>query len=244
LPGSAFRGAVRSRGEQILRTLGGDPGACHLNTPAACHERIEQELAERKQPFPFSEELAKHCPACRIFGSGRLASALKVSDFLAIEPPAGDPLHHEFVAIDRFTGGAAGGAKFDGLASPPVRLRGEIHVDLGRLAPWGLGLLALVLRDLLHGDIPLGFATARGLNEYEARLVGIERFWLALPGCLSGQEALGTQVGEACWEPPGGEEDSPATLGALAGDDLRQALGGWVSALHGHLQQLSAPENP
>lgn len=243
LPGSAFRGAVRSRGEQILRTLAGDPGACHLNTPAACHERIEEELAKKKGAFSFEEELAKHCPACRIFGSGRLASALKVSDFLAVEPPVGDPLRHEFVAIDRFTGGAAGGAKFDALASPSVRLRGEVHVDLGRLAPWGLGLLALVLRDLLHGDLPLGFATARGLNEYQARLVGIDRFWLATPACLDGQDALGAQVGEVRWEPPAEQDGTPTALGALGGDDLKQALEGWVTALHSELRLKLAQED-
>ncbi len=75
------------------------------------------------------------------------------------------------MAVDRFTGGSSAGAKFNAELSPAVTLAGEIHLEIGRyrLEEWGLGLMTLVLRDLLLADIPVGFGTAKGLNEYSAQ---------------------------------------------------------------------------
>jgi hypothetical protein len=81
----------------------------------------------------------------------------------------GNPGKHEqeFVAIDRFTGGAAGGAKFNSELAGKTTLGGTLTIDIGclelvdpQLA--SLGLLALVLRDLAEGDIPIGSGSAKG----------------------------------------------------------------------------------
>lgn len=245
LPGSALRGALRSRAEQILRTLGGDHDACDLNRrDHACHERIKKLEDESDRPLPFEDDLERHCAACRIFGSGRLASGVKLTDFRPASA-AGEGAIQEFVAIDRFTGGAAEGAKFDAQLSAPVTLRGEVHLELSRdrLRPWGLGLLALVLRDLLAGDVPLGFGSAKGLNEYRVRIAGADRFWLRPPRALE-DLGLGTGAGTRRWAP-----ERPAGLEAIAetaGGALAERLRGWLQALHDELARRAAarPEMP
>ncbi len=240
LPGSALRGALRGRAEQILRTLAGDAAACDLNRKdAACHEKVEKENQRRRQAgetdLSFKEESARHCQACRVFGSGRLASAVKITDFLPVESNEERPLRHEFVAVDRFTGGAAKGAKFNAEVRSGTTLAGEIHLEIGphRLKGWGLGLLALVLRDLLLADVPLGFGTAKGLNEYAARITGVHRFWLRPPAPLAGLEA---RPGSARWA-PSQPLDGPAAAGELAGPELRECFTTWVRELH---QELAA----
>jgi CRISPR-associated RAMP protein (TIGR02581 family) len=241
LPGSALRGALRSRAERILRTLGGnaaDTAACDLNRKdAACHEAVEKESRRRReageQALSVDQERARHCLACRVFGSGRLASPVKLTDFPAAAP--GSPLRHEYVAVDRFTGGAAEGKKFNAeAAAPGVVMAGELHLEIGpgRLEDWGLGLLALVLRDLLLGDLPVGFGTAKGLNEHGARVTAADRFWLRPPAPFAGTD-LDTGPGPARWSPPADRAlDSPAAAAELAGEGLRHRFAGWVEALH------------
>lgn len=237
LPGSALRGALRSRAEQILRTVGGDEAACDLNRKShACHERIDLEIQGREAPLSFDQEQERHCPACRVFGSGRLVSSVKLTDFHPTSD-AGASRLQEFVAIDRLTGGAAEGAKFDAELYAPVTLSGEIHLELSgdRLRPWGLGLVALVLRDLLVGDIPLGFGSAKGLNEYRARITGVDRFWLQPPPALAGlglEDAPGTRG----WPVDGkGDVADPQAVRKAAGEALAGRMRDWVQALHEEL---------
>jgi hypothetical protein len=89
------------------------------------------------------------------------------------------PAHH--VAIDRWIGGAASGRLFSLLE--PHRLGWEplrLVVDPRRLrrAPGASGdaalaLLLLVLRDLRHGRVPIGYGTNRGLGAIEVTGVDI-----------------------------------------------------------------------
>jgi CRISPR/Cas system CSM-associated protein Csm3 (group 7 of RAMP superfamily) len=242
LPGSALRGALRSRAEQILRTFGGGAAACDLNRPkGSCHERIEQERQAGSGAPCFDQELAAHCLACRVFGSGRYASPVKLTDFRATDGRCGEPRGQEFVAIDRFTGGAAPHLKFDAQRCDGPVLAGDLFVELGpdRLAPWGLGLLALVLRDLLLGDIPLGFGTARGFNEYRARITGAEAFWLHEPEALAGLAASESLPGRRRWQPAGGQDlATPAGLAAAAGEPFARCVESWVAALHLRMAEL------
>lgn len=247
LPGSALRGALRSRAEQILRTLAGDGAACDLHRKGhSCHERIEMASEGLSQALSFEEELRRHCSACRVFGSGRLASAVKLTDFHPVDAAQASPRTQEFVAVDRFTGGAAEGAKFDAQVCDRARVAGELHLELSpdRLQPWGLGLLALVLRDLLCGDLPLGFGTAKGLNESRASVTGVERFWLAPPAALAGT-GLDPLPGTAGWRPGEGTGvDHPVSAAEAFGEELRPRLQEWVEALHGHLKSLPQPASP
>ena len=84
----------------------------------------------------------------------------------------------EFVAIDRFTGGGAPQLKFNATSRYQPILKGQLSIDLARLAyadagGWAIALLVLVLRDLVEGDIRLGFGSAKGFGALHAELQDI-----------------------------------------------------------------------
>ena len=72
----------------------------------------------------------------------------------------------DFLAIDRFTGGGLHGAKFD--AAPLVKARFNASLTLHDPLPWELGWLALLLRDLVDGQITIGFGAAKGYGRVQA----------------------------------------------------------------------------
>jgi hypothetical protein len=117
-----------------------------------------------------------------------------------------------------------------------VTFAGEIHLDVAsyRLESWGLGLLALALRDLLWEDVPLGFGTARGFNEYRVRLAGVDRFWIEPPEVLAGEAAgLDTGAGPHSFRPAAEAPlDSPEAVAAAMGTGWAAVLASWVVALH------------
>ncbi|HEV2719553.1 MAG TPA: RAMP superfamily CRISPR-associated protein [Thermoanaerobaculia bacterium] len=148
LPVSSFRGALRAQAERIVRTLGGN--ACHSTDPAtAC------------------SDIAKLCVTCRLFGAPGWASPLSFSPFRLTNAP--QPYHQELVAIDRFTGGVSGKAKFDLDAVWKPSFYGTIAIaERERIDDQALGVLALALRDLAEGDIPLGFGASKGFGQCHA----------------------------------------------------------------------------
>ncbi|HEX3315121.1 MAG TPA: RAMP superfamily CRISPR-associated protein, partial [Gemmataceae bacterium] len=148
LPGSSLRGALRSQAERIVRTLGGH--ACSPSSPCKPLQKLN---------------LDSLCPVCLLFGATGWASLVHFSPFDLQNDPK-PPLHQDFVAIDRFTGGGADGAKFDAVGFWQPHFKGRLAIS-GRLADAelrdsALGLLALTLRDLAEGDIPIGFGSAKG----------------------------------------------------------------------------------
>lgn len=242
LAGSSLRGALRSRGERILRSLAGNKAACDPNVRgASCHEHLDQLERGRNRRLGFAEELAELCPACRVFGCGRLASGIKVTDFTAVAGCWGTPKVQEFVAIDRFTGGAADQKKFNAEACYGVTFSGELFAELGRhrLDPWGLGLLVLVLRDLLYDDLVLGWGSAKGLNEYRARITSVRRFWIHPPTRFGLNRLAGSaQAGNAVWQASAAAQlASPAAVTGLADGVLAEVARGWVAALHAYLRE-------
>jgi CRISPR/Cas system CSM-associated protein Csm3 (group 7 of RAMP superfamily) len=164
LPASSIRGAFRSQAEKILRTIKGSEAACYqtsLETQRACEQ------------VGSIEDIESLCPACLVFGTPGWRSPVEFSDFIAIDN--GSETTQQFVAIDRFTGGGAEGYKFDAKSSYRPTLRGTIGVDMERLAKanaeaWGLGLVALTIRDLLEGDITLGFGSSKGYGACRAEI--------------------------------------------------------------------------
>lgn len=155
LPGSSLDGALASQAERIWRTVAGDLS----------------DWSEQGIP-PAYEDL---------FGSVAHASLLEVGHFKS-DPM--DPVTQEFVAIDRFTGGSREGAKYSVRAFEAPVLKGRLALTVRRegnlvlsgkrlpessasigLSPEAIGLLALVLKDLATGDIPLGYGTRKGYGQ-------------------------------------------------------------------------------
>ena len=150
VPERAARGVIRSQVERILRTLGED-------VPDPAKVEAVYELAA-------ASALDK---ASKLFGASGWRGPVSLSDFTTVPGTTSENFDQDFVAIDRFTGAAATGKKFDVKAVTGACLQGTIHVDLKRLALVGAdsyapGLLALVLRDLCEGDLTFGSGAAKG----------------------------------------------------------------------------------
>ena len=177
LPARSFRGALRSQCERILRTVFGDECAVGKTAPDPAHE--PEALHDSAHPETLSL-------AARIFGAAGWRAVLDCTDFISAEEPAlnaqREPIEQEFVAIDRFTGGAAGERKFKWAAAwpkdaaatmdfRPVTLRFDMdRLKAAKADTWAPGLLALALRDLAEGDISFGAGAGKGYGACTAEI--------------------------------------------------------------------------
>lgn len=158
IPAKSFRGLLRSQAERILRTLGVEVKSPdkqpvispRLGVPEALHEVSKLDLATK------------------LFGASGWRAPLEPTRLsMPKEVNAPKLLHQEFVAVDRFTGGAADNLKFNANFAPPCILEGKLTVDLDHITQVESssayrGLLALVLRDLAEGDLSPGAHAAIG----------------------------------------------------------------------------------
>ncbi len=157
LPGSSWKGLLRSRCEFVLRSL--EVQVCDSTSVAGT---------------------CGTCPTCLLFGwtgragdTGAVAARalLVVHDSLVQAPDGSSPEEQvrDHVAIDRFTGGARSGA----LYSEQVVLPGAhltLRVELPEtVAGWALPLLWAVLADLHEGYLGVGHGTTRGLGFVQLR---------------------------------------------------------------------------
>lgn len=147
LPASSLKGWLRGRARRILMTL------------------LIAKNIHNNQDIVKSEQLL-----AEIFGSTEKAGWLVVSDAYTAQPA--QTHQQSFIAIDRFTGGNSSGALYSVNAAAPAMVTGQIgwrqpHQTGG---DWRLGLLAMVARDALEGDLVLGWGKARGYGQALARM--------------------------------------------------------------------------
>ena len=134
IPGSSLRGAMRSELERLLAGVGGGNGlrSCTLFSSEGqvegqeddCPEKfrkkmqdMDSESQEAKDKATISFIQNELCQVCRLFGAPMYASHLVINDAL---PPCPDTANtaqrlrlRDGVGIDRDTGAAKEGAKFD-----------------------------------------------------------------------------------------------------------------------------------
>lgn len=191
LPGSSLRGVLRAQVERIARTLGMSTREEAAVRCPACDPFDGEDGSALRPCADLAEEREKKgeappedCAACALFGSTRQGSRLWVED----APLAnGAPTYRlrDFVAIDRFTGGAMEGAKFDAL--PLYGARFGARLLLWNAQEWELGALALALRDLHDGLATLGAHGSKGFGRaavegVRLRVGQVRRGAPALPG--------------------------------------------------------------
>jgi len=123
IPGSSLRGAVRSEVERLLNTPGiaTDLKSCFLFEEGNCEsnvkrllEEIDDQDSEAKDKFVFKVARDKLCDVCKLFGSTIYASRLIFED--AVPTPTSIGIRtciRDGVGIDRDTGAAREGVKFD-----------------------------------------------------------------------------------------------------------------------------------
>lgn len=186
LPGSSLKGALRSYCEKIGRTVGlaiCDPLKQRGNENGmkiGCGFEIEKELGERPSGLKAFPRL---CPICQIFGHTVMAGHMWVADAY----PTAETIEavnqteqRDGVAIDRISGAVAVGP-----FQLEVVTRGAFRTELTlrNFQLWQIGLLAVALRELGAGHVPLGFAKSRGLGQVE---VSYERLTISYPGQFQG----------------------------------------------------------
>jgi len=156
IPGKSLIGVVRARARRILATI--------------AHQHCG---ADPARAVSVAEELTK-----ALFGDAGRRGALWISDAEADETPEDQPIPHPqfFNAIDRFTGGVKGpkgaGALFSVNACADGSYTGQVLLETARLpnkgdrADWWKGLLLLVARDAVEGDLAVGWGKAKGYGAF------------------------------------------------------------------------------
>lgn len=180
IPGSSLKGVLRSYSEKICRSLRDQPVPVCLpylkpgkeeareTGQASCGLRFEKYKKDNDIKTIATDTVYRlSCPICRLFGSHGFIGRLATSDAYLVDPPGVLEIR-DGVALDRFTGGAAPGAKYD----LEVLTRGNFatSVEVKNFERWQLGLLALVLRDMEEELVRLGFGKSRGLGRIKAEI--------------------------------------------------------------------------
>jgi len=178
LPGASLRGAIRSQAERIARTLVNlrddvnseaeflkhCPAPNPFVTRGDKQNGIESSAARIRQQAPDRRiDADSYDLSEQLFGSVDWGSRLAVEDAPLMDKPVWKKL--DFVAIDRFTGGAADGAKFDASALWRPRFHCRLHLETPQ--DWEIGWLLYVLKDMIDGRVPVGFGAAKGFGEVE-----------------------------------------------------------------------------
>ncbi|WP_283135334.1 RAMP superfamily CRISPR-associated protein [Rhizohabitans arisaemae] len=149
VPGSTWKGILRSRCEFILGSL--DQRVCRSSLVRGAQGE--------------EEAICGSCLICDAFGwaGGNGSGARSRLIFTDSPIEAATVVTRQHVALDRFTGGAAGGLLYAEEVVESGRLTLEIHLD-GEVSPVIRGLINLALADIHSGLTGIGGATTRGLG--------------------------------------------------------------------------------
>lgn len=137
IPGSGWKGIIRSRVEFILRSRYGEHAACDTQTGCG------------------------HCAVCAVFGHHGQRGALAFRDSY-IEDWGQEP-KRTHVGIDRVSGGSRDALLFETMPVTAGRLRLQID-ELKPASPWARNVIRHVLRDIDDGLIGVGSRTTRGVG--------------------------------------------------------------------------------
>lgn len=170
IPGSSFKGALRSRLESFLRGILGSDRKLVANPAIEEEWSIDKhEIKQFKELYQNDQELTNIILentdlASHLFGSPWLASKFQVRD-LTVLPDKwfGQYQERDGVAIDRDTETAANGKLYD-FQVVPAATPFEFKAIVENAKPWELGLLMIGLHQFETEQIPLGGGRSRGLG--------------------------------------------------------------------------------
>ncbi|MEC4805550.1 MAG: CRISPR-associated RAMP protein Csx7 [Jaaginema sp. PMC 1079.18] len=170
IPGSSFKGALRSRLESFLRGILGDNRKLVANpsnenewsiTAAELKDIKDNASSDRDltQKILEQTDLISH-----FFGSPWIASKFQVRDLMVKEDYwFGQYQERDGVAIDRDTETAAEGKLYD-FQVVPAGTPFEFKAIVENAEDWELGLLTIGLHQFETEQIPLGGGCSRGLG--------------------------------------------------------------------------------
>ncbi|MBE9037146.1 type III CRISPR-associated RAMP protein Csx7 [aff. Roholtiella sp. LEGE 12411] len=179
IPGSSFKGALRSHLESFLRGI---------NPNLAANPAIEEEwsitskaMKKLKDSYDDDEALTRQIIqqtdlVSLLFGSPWIASKFKVRD-LTVVPDTwfGQYQERDGVAIDRDTETAADGKLYD-FQVVPASTQFEFRAVVENAEDYELGLLMIGLHQFETEQIPLGGGRSRGLGVVKLEIE--KMYWL------------------------------------------------------------------
>jgi CRISPR-associated RAMP protein (TIGR02581 family) len=222
LPGSSLKGVLRSHAERIARTFKQE-AACDpfadKGEMMSCG-RIFDKMAKRSQRPNNPITYQYSCLICKLFGSTGFAGRLATTDAYAVgEPPR--PQRRDGVGIDRFTGGAARGAKFELEVVTEGTFATTLHLRNFEL--WQLALTGFLLQDLKDGLIRIGMGKSRGLGKVRGEVKQVRLDFL-------GPRAPQVRDGQLPLRGVGSLFDGAAEYGMVTPDEVDVPFGGELSS--------------
>lgn len=185
IPGSSFKGVMRSALESVLRGLDNQNSlwsCCHV-PGQGCVEQKDENLicifppeTKKKEDLinknnnEYEQFIFDHsCHICRLFGSSFLGSKLFIKDlqlkFNAGQPEAFSQIEiRDFVAIDRDTATAKDKGKFD-CEIVPTGTQFELEMVIENPEVYEMGLIFMGFDFFNEGYIKLGGLVSRGLGK-------------------------------------------------------------------------------
>ena len=194
IPGSSFKGTLRSTIEKMVASLPIDLGlhSCGLPTKEipdeTCPTARQRQIADARRDNPNNsekilEEARKNlCQTCQLFGSPFAAARITINDLYLINDEwSGTTQIRDGVAIDRDSETAKSGAKYDLEVVSSTTVFG-LHLVIENATPQDLQLISIGLGEFVSGFGGVGGLRSRGLgacilNDVEVRhlvLTGID----------------------------------------------------------------------
>lgn len=202
MPGSSLKGVIRSHLEKVSRTLHPNPlVVCDpflktkditkngSFTPSdyrevSCGDKFEYRSKNKNETINSEIAYRDSCPICRLFGSTEFIGRVSINDAYLVNEGTPRPTEQrDGVGIDRLTGGASHGAKFE-LEVVAAGTTFATDIYLRNFETWQLGMLLLAVQDMQDGLIRIGSGRSRGLGSIKG---AVEAVTISYLGKLNGK---------------------------------------------------------
>ncbi|AFY33112.1 CRISPR-associated RAMP protein Csx7 [Calothrix sp. PCC 7507] len=178
IPGSSFKGALRSRLESFLRgidiSLAGNPASFTSPTRNQIIKKLKEDYQD--DAILTDKILNQTDLISRLFGSPWIASKFQVRDLTVdVDTWFGQYQERDGVAIDRDTETAAEGKLYN-FQVVPSGTNFHLKIVVENAENWELGLLMIGLHQFESEQIPLGGGRSRGLGVVSLKIDQIQWF--------------------------------------------------------------------
>ncbi|GCE09295.1 type III CRISPR-associated RAMP protein Csx7 [Dictyobacter aurantiacus] len=185
IPGSSFKGSLRSTTEKIVPALpeSAELSSCGLvelsdeeqlaaqqQQKWVCSSLRQREFAQRYRNAPndkniFTQARKELCHTCQLFGSPFSASLMSIQDLYLADMTWFDGLiqHRDGVAIDRDSEKARDRLKYD-FDVVPATTSFSMNITLENASPKDLQLISIGLSEFVNGYGVIGGKRSRGLG--------------------------------------------------------------------------------
>ena len=175
IPGSSIKGVVRSFFESVLRANGIE--SCYVMDDEQCCTEMEPAKTRiNEAKLSLSQlELGKviyqnSCEVCKLFGGREFAGKLMFKDCYLIGEPIFE--YRDGVGIDRATGAAKSGAKYD-YEIVPQGSEFDFYLICENIDEIQEKYLNFIISGMESGNLSVGGMTTRGLGRF--KLIDVQR---------------------------------------------------------------------